>query len=262
MATIKQLQHRLKQSQGRLQRLSGKKLDLGKKISALKVDDPSKAKFERQLAKTEQEILEAQSNCEVVEKELAISQKDSPPAAKEKKSKATSDVSARINRLERQIEVMTSLEKQLELAQRSNLDRFKQIQLQIRDLTKLTDRLLLVESQLRELQLSPNGPSDNSLSGDDMFGESDVEEEKNIFHPQSATTSLAGEPMSIATDGPWPWPETMSRFLKSWLVGRKWWGHEDWLGLLRQLSTRDFSDFAQEKYHGKIGAFLDEYRQK
>ena len=265
MASIKQIQHRLKQSQSRLQRLNEKKVDTKKKLSTLKDGDASRDRTEQKLAKLESECSDAESTCDRLLKDLKKSEEAAPKSSKKKtssKSSLPSSQHERLDSIQSEIIEMKRFEKQLELAQNSNLDRFKQIQLQIRDLTKFTDRLLVIESQLREIQLDSKDQSPKKKdSKKDLFGE----EEKgmqDVFQPQSATTSLAGEPLSSRADKPWPWPKAMSQFLKGWLRGRKWWGHEDWLGLLRQISIQEFSRFSQREHHGQIGAFLEKYRTK
>jgi hypothetical protein len=265
MASTKQIQHRLKQSRGRLQRLSEERLELESTLASLDGKSPAKAKVERQLSKKQESLDDVQATCLRLEGELTEAQNNpSPVPAKAKKTNSLANAfdSERLKQLEAEIEDMQHLEKQLELAQRSNLERFKQIQLQIRDLSKLTDRLLVVESELRDLKMQVKGQRVNDEPSTAQMFEDEKKLTQNIFQPQPATTSPTGEPLSGSLNSPWPWPEAMSLFLKGWLRGRKWWGHEDWLGLLNQLSTRDFSQFASKKYHFKIGAFLEEHRKK
>jgi len=261
MATSKQIEQRIQQTQENLKSLSATKLSLGKALASLKKGSPEALDLDCQLKKNEADTLNAQEALDRLEAELSQTQgpskSEEPPSANALNS---SDAMERLRQMEAQIEDMSRLEKQLELAQRSNLDRFKQVQLQIRDLAKLTDRLLLVESQLRELKLKIHVfHADLDDQQDDLFKDASTEE-KAVFQPQSANTSPVGEPLGPAPDSPWPWPEAMSRFLKGWLQGRKWWGHEDWTSLLRQIGTQDFAKFADREHHAQIGIFLETHR--
>lgn len=159
------------------------------------------------------------------------------------------------------------------------------------DIQRLSDRLLLLEAQMRSLQKKvseleskvdlrndsvPRWKSDMQSLCRKMDGLRDEQKRFGRLFNKLSPYAKAGVAHSkdrrlvpradtdpyggLKEKSRWPWPEEMSLILEGWLVGRRVWGHGEWLELLGLLAEHGYSEYAAVDHQGEIGQFLELYR--
>lgn len=165
------------------------------------------------------------------------------------------------------------------------------------EIQRLSDRILLLEAQMRSLQNRvaeleekvdlrddsvPSWKSDmqslcrkmdglrdeqkrfgrlfgkpSPYSNEGLVGHGEVTRPKDLLLTTRARSDAF---QGLKGKNRWPWPEEMSLLLGDWLVGRRVWGHGEWLELLGLLAQHGFSEYAAVEHQGEIGQFLELYR--
>lgn len=161
------------------------------------------------------------------------------------------------------------------------------------EIRRLSDRILLAEAQIRELQQKVRDVQDKSGSSQAVTPnwKSDLQSLRrkmdSLRDQQQRFGQMLGEPSPYSHGSPsrdgglnpyatpkhdavqkqpyeqalsLPWPQGMTLLLREWVEGRHGWGHHEWLELLRRLSDRGYSEFTSSVYHDQIGHFLETHR--
>jgi hypothetical protein len=86
-------------------------------------------------------------------------------------------------------------------------------------------------------------------------------QELTAFTPTKtkAAPKATVEKKPLATSSVNGWPAPMVKILDQWLTGRSSWNHDDWMGLLAQLSLAGFDNKIQQEAH-LIGEYLEQNR--
>lgn len=331
MASLKQLQYRHRQSLDRIKKGEEQIQDLEAKITSSTPKDKNHERHLQKLNKLKEKLIEDQkAEIEYAKKVKKVDTSSSPemstptysstsgesqPDLLEKMESLTLQVATSLKGVEQLVQNQNSIREQLQREQElgteidkklkaldalteKNSVKLNSLQEHLDLQKRLNDRLLIVESQMRDRQnkfrkleqLVKETPTYQELRKieatlaavkidlDEKCSppQSQQEEtEEQVTPPESVETpygettpdnsnvsSVYVDPI-LAEDSSLnvAWPTEMSDYLNEWVEARPYgWDHHQWNQLLSGLAQEGFSEFTEVQFHGPIGKYIETQR--
>lgn len=191
----------------------------------------------------------------------------------------------RFDELSRRMEKHQGLSQDVEAVFQSIEPQFREVEetlsaldLHLDEMRRMSDRLLLLEAQVRDLQTKfrkmderwdHQSPSSGGWKSDiqslrrklDGIRDQQRRFDRLIGEDSPYLETYGARPdMEALSDLKLPWPREMTLMLREWVRGRSAWSHVEWLELLGFLAENGYSEFTDEGHQEAIGRFLEAHR--